>query len=216
MRRLSMLHLLFRNTGKLYYFPSIIALVFTPVLAYRYHTMLLDTASEFLLICRLTQLLLPLLVVWWLYFSMREQMDGNLREIMSVYQSGFLSSLLDFLLILLWHALHMAITMLILSFWFPYMWMLYLHLLIQSLFFSGLFYLASELCRSSAFGFFIVLTYYFVSAFFSNGTALNKISIFLTDTLLTDWIDLHPDCIVAVIGIFSSVLGAWLTGRKKF
>lgn len=215
MRRLTMLRLIFRNIGALYYFPSIIVLVFTPALAYRYHTMMFDAASEFLLISRLTQLLLPLSVVWWLFFSNREKMDGDVREILSVYQPGFFSSLLDLLLILLWHALHMAIAMQILSFWFSRMWMLYFYLLAQSLFFAGFFYLTSELFRSSASGFFVVLAYYFSIAFFSYGTALSKISIFLTDELLSDWIDLRPSCMIAAIGMLCSIGGAWLAKQRK-
>lgn len=215
MRRLSMLRLMFRNIGKLYYFPSVIILVFTPVLAYRYHMMMFDAAAEFQLVSRLTQLLLPLPVVWWLFFSTREGTDGDMREILSVCRPGFFSSWLDLLLILLWHALHMAVTMQILSFWFSRMWMLYLHLLAQSLFFAGLFYVASELLRSSSFGFFVVLAYYFAAAFFSGGTALSKISIFLTDEQLINRINLQPDCITAAIGMLCSVSGAWLSKRRK-
>ncbi len=185
-----------------------------PLLALQYKTAALDDETRFLLISRMAQLLLPVLVVWWVYFALRERIEGDGREVLWVYRAGALELLVDLLLIWLWYALHMACAMLLLV-WFPaVLWSLYLHLLLQSVVYVGLFCLIAGLSGSAGAGFLIVLAYYFASAFFTEN-ALGQISLFLSEELLDGVSFLRRDLLFAGCGVVAAILGGEAMRRRR-
>lgn len=213
-RRCRILKLAFRNIGKLYFFPAAAAVLLAPLIALAYRMNMTDQQMCFLLISRSFQLLLPVLLIWWIYFALREQIEGNGREVLWVYRAGAFDLLPDLLLIWLWYALHMAFAVFIASLWISPMWSLYLHLLIQSLFYMGVFCLISGLSGSAAAGFLTVLAYYFASSFFASD-ALTRISMLLTDELQNGVQFLIRDSIFGVIGLAGTGLGVLAMRRKK-
>ena len=213
-RRCTILRLAFRNIGKPYFFPPAAALLVAPLIVLAYRRNMVDPQTGFLLVSRSFQLLLPVLLIWWIYFALKEQIEGSGREVLWVYRTGVLDLLLDLFLIWLWYALHMAFAVFVISFWFASVWRLYLHLLIQSLVYMGFFCLIAGLSGSAAAGFLTVLVYYFAASFFATDF-LAHIGTNLTYELLDGLQFLRRDSLLGSIGLAGTVLGVLAMRRKK-
>ena len=213
-RHLVMLRLSFRNIGKLYYFPPVVALVLFPFLASRYKSTAADATMTFLSVSRLAQLLLPVLVVWWIYFALHERLEGNGRETLWAYRSGLASLLIDLALVWIWYAFHMAVAMFVLSLWLPNAGVLYAHLLTQSLFYVGCFCLITGLSGSAGAGFLVVLAYYFATAFLASGF-IQSISIFMSEELLYGFSFLRRDVFFATFGVAGALFGVLFMRKRK-
>lgn len=204
-----------RSVGKQRFLPGVIALLVVPAINLVYWFAEVDTQFSLPAITRNMQFLLPILSVWWIYFAIRERLEGVGREVLWAYQPSKAALVADLLLTWLWSAGHITLSVVIQTLWFSLPGPLLPQLLAQSLFFVGIFLLFATVSRSAGAGFLLILSYYVLTVFLSQGSILTNISVFLFDQMIGLDLLLGRYSIVAIIGVAAAFAGVLVMRQRN-
>lgn len=200
------------STRMLYLIPVIILFGFLPMMTCRY-IVIFDSAQEaFVPISRLMRLSIPIISIWWPFQFLREYAEGDGRELFRVLQDGGKELYQEILLVFVWYVLHVAVLAAGQSLVLPSMAYLFGRVFALTLLFFGFYVCMVFVLHNTGMAMLTVLIYYFIAAFFSDGTRLEYVSVFL----LGDMVGYRMYLLFGILGVLLLVVGyRQLTNGKK-
>jgi hypothetical protein len=178
-----MMKMIYKSFGRVYLFWTIFVLVVVPIINLRYMILFESVDACYELVCQILKIFLPVLSVWWAYFSMKESVEGDGKEVLWVYMAGNKGILKDVLIGWVWYVLHIVAVLLFHAIWFPSMQIVFLEILAQSLFFTGFFVLLTNVFKNAGMAFLVVFSYCFAMIHFTDNTIFYSKRIVLGRTL---------------------------------
>lgn len=179
MKRIQLAALSFRGAIWLLLLPLAVMFALVPLMCF---VMVAEVgaANVILGVVNRMQIIIPVFVVCWHMGFLREQLEQEGNEVLFVYQYAGRSRLAEVLTLVGLYALCIlgVCAGLEWAFGLRLVRIMALRLIIQSLFFSALFYAVACIVRNIGIALIVVLVYYFIAAFYAEGTTLEYINIF--------------------------------------
>ena len=177
-RRAKMMVLILRGCGIVVFIPTVVVLMVAPLMALRLIALYDSPEFAYNSMYSTVQYLIPVFSVWWPFLFLREYVEGEGREVLCHYGTEVRTIVAMVFLSWSLFAAHIGITCAILNVFYEDIGILFLRLLAQSAFFSGLYVWMIFLEKSSGISLLTVVVYYFVTAFLVGDSSLLYISVF--------------------------------------
>ncbi len=197
------LYLNFRNVKGFYYIPLVFLYIVLPVLNIATIRQYGVCENAFTIICNDIQKFAPIMCSWWVIFAFKEYIEGDGCEVLYVYKK---SIVLDVILIYIWYLIHITILMIVYSFYFTNIWLIFMRIAIQSLFFASGAYLCMFLFKSISISFMFIFVYEII-CLFTNFGITKYISIFHSNSPINIRLMVTKNIPVIIISLFFLYLG---------
>jgi len=168
------LYLNFRNLKGFYYVPLVFLYVILSVLNIATIKEYGFNENAFTIICNDIQKFVPIMCSWWIIFALKEYIEGDGCEVLHLYKN---SLALDVIMIYIWYLIHVAILMIIYSFFLTNLSLEFIRIAAQSLFYASAAYFFIFLFKSIPITFMLIFMYEIICLFTNLGIK-KYISIF--------------------------------------